>query len=221
MGRLSSSARRTIRRRAFAAAGGGVVAVASLTGCSDDSSSATSSTSRATSTTTSSTPTTSPTTSSKPSTSSTSPTSSDPNVAGAPGVPEAARHRTEAGAIAFTKYYLDQINTTGTHPRKGVLRALSIPTCKTCENLEASVDYAVDHSERNSGAQVKLVSIKGLMPNGETRTIEAITDQLAFSVIGPSPTSYPALKRAGYVFSLSWGTNGWRTKEIQIDRSAS
>jgi hypothetical protein len=50
----------------------------------------------------------------------------------------AARQHSEAGAEAFVRFYIDQLNLAWTTPRAGVLVPLSDPGCKSCAAFEST-----------------------------------------------------------------------------------
>ncbi|MCH8613297.1 DUF6318 family protein [Arsenicicoccus dermatophilus] len=69
---------------------------------------------------------------------STAPASAAPPIRGdaTAGIPAAARAHTPEGAEAFVRYFIDQVNVAWTTPRTGLIASLSLPTCKSCTNLE-------------------------------------------------------------------------------------
>lgn len=52
-------------------------------------------------------------------------------------IPAAARANTDAGAIAFVRFWFDQLNIAYTKPDASILPALSTDECTSCRNLEA------------------------------------------------------------------------------------
>ena len=69
------------------------------------------------------------------------PTTSSPSPS-ATGMPAAAKVKSEAGAIAFVKYFFDQVNLAWTTPEPDLLRSLSNPDCISCASLTTT---ASDH----------------------------------------------------------------------------
>lgn len=194
-----------------------MAAVVAVAGCGGGSggpaspSSSTSMTSTATPSPTSSSPT--------PSTSSTS----TGTAAGAPGVPEAARQHTEAGAIAFSRHYADLINKTGSQPEIGVLEPLALDSCKTCRNYAGNVKYLKKNGLRNSAAAATIRSSYRVigMPG---MVVEVVVNQNKIDVIdakGVAFRHYPFVANAGLVFDLQWTARGWRVITIKIDSNAS
>ena len=58
-------------------------------------------------------------------------------------VPIAARQHSEAGAEAFVRFYIDQLNLAWTSPRAGLLLPLSDPGCKSCKAFESTASRLV------------------------------------------------------------------------------
>ncbi|TWE10305.1 DUF6318 family protein [Rudaeicoccus suwonensis] len=157
-----------------------------------------------------------------PSASASASPSSSGTAAGAPGVPEAARQHTEAGAKAFAKHYVDLINETGLRPRTGVLEPLALDSCKTCANYEGNVASLQKDGERNS-APAASFHYAARLPFESGMVIEAVVDQNAINVLNAKDVvvnKYPFEKNLGLVFYLSWTETGWKCSAIKIDQDA-
>ncbi|REF29622.1 DUF6318 family protein [Calidifontibacter indicus] len=183
-----------------------------LTGCSGGSSEAESSSPSSTSTTaTSSTTSTAATTT----TATQSPTS-NATYAGAPGVPEEAKYKTDAGAIAFAKYYLETVNKVGKEPKVGVLEPLALPSCKTCVRQRQTVSALVADKQRFSGDQFVVLDASKLPSEGDV-IVSVTVDQPATDTVdakGSVVEKGEPLGRAAAVLTLIW-TSGWRVAELQ------
>lgn len=165
----------------------------------------------------------SPTTSSRASSPASTTKSAQPNGdAGAPGVPAAARKHTKAGAEAFARHYVDVINETGVHPKTGKLEPLATEGCKSCHNYAGNVSYLVKHDEHNAGpaAEVRRTSSR-LAPPGMRAWV--LLNQLPVRVLDRSGNVVRTEQRVNdvaLVFDLGWKPGeGWRAKEIFVDRS--
>ncbi|MDT0214015.1 DUF6318 family protein [Rothia sp. ARF10] len=73
-------------------------------------------------------------------------------------VPAAARARTEAGAIAFLKFYFDEVNRGQLRPGTVDLAPLSEKDCIACKNLQGSLQEYVDNGWSVKQAPVRLLS---------------------------------------------------------------
>lgn len=188
-----------------------------LTGCSGGSSEPGSSSPSSTSTTaTSSTTSTAATT-----TTTTQSSTSNATYAGAPGVPEEAKFKTDAGAIAFAKYYLETVNKVGKEPKVGVLEPLALPSCKTCKAQQLTVADDLKKSGRHvAGDQFTIVSAHRITGYQTEMVVNVICTQPKIEVVDASGAiveSYPAEdSRSGMVFNLRW-QDGWRAATIKID----
>ena len=163
------------------------------------------------------------TTSSAPSTTSSAPTSatasSNATYAGAPGVPDEAKYKTDAGAIAFAKHYLKTVNKVGQEPKVGVLEPLALPSCKTCAAQQKTTADDVTKRHRTTGDQFKIISAHRVAAEGSVQ-INVLCTQPAITVIDEKgkavETVDPRTKPFGMVFELSW-VDGWRAKTIRLD----
>ena len=185
-----------------------------LTGCSGGSSEAESSSPSSTSTTaTSSTTSTAATT-----TTTTQSSTSNATYAGAPGVPEEAKYKTDAGAIAFAKFYNEEINRLGQSPKTGVLDILGTSGCKTCRGHIRTIENNVKSKSHFDGVQFKT---RRAYTNPDA-TVGLVVDMPAVAIVrsdGSVSSSFPAEGTAARVFHLTWTAGGWRVTEIQADNS--
>lgn len=188
-----------------------------LTGCSGGSSEGESSSPSSTLTTaTSSTTSTAATTT----TTTQSPTS-NATYAGAPGVPEEAKYKTDAGAIAFAKYYLETVNQVGKEPKVGVLEPLALPSCKTCKLQQDTVKSDVQKQVHVTGDQFTVISAHRIPAAGSV-TISVLCTQPEITAVDSAGTTVetePARTTPfGMVFDLRW-ESGWRVYTLKIDES--
>ncbi|WP_211254680.1 DUF6318 family protein [Knoellia aerolata] len=109
-------------------------------------------------------PSASPTATS-PSTPSVAASSASPSVTATPSpsttasinIPAAARANTDAGAIAFVRFWFDRVNEAFMTPNPSLIPALSSPSCRSCSNLaDNPVQYAA------KGQRVKPAPFKPL-----------------------------------------------------------
>ena len=186
-----------------------------MVGCGGGSPEATSSPPSST-TTSAASPTTSKTTST--SATPTSPTS-NATYAGAPGVPEAAKHKTDAGAIAFARHYTDQINVVSQRPAAGVLEPLAQATCKTCRAQQKSIGKLISAKQRYTGALASFVR-GARLPDPSGVVIGLRMKRHSTTVIdssGATVNSTQVAGERGLIFRLTWSSAGWRVVEIHQD----
>lgn len=160
------------------------------------------------------------TTSSAPSTTSSAPTSatasSNATYAGAPSVPEEAKYKTDAGAIAFAKHYLETVNKVGQQPKLGVLEHLALESCKTCVRQRKTVDTLLAKRAHYTGPQMVLKSASRVADPAAI-VIEVRLDQPAISAVdetGAVIRSVAAKGLGSLAVTVSW-QSGWRVAEIQ------
>lgn len=185
-----------------------------LTGCSGGSSEAESSSPSSTSTTATSSTTSTATTT----TTTTQSSTSNATYAGAPGVPEEAKYKTDAGAIAFAKFYNEEINRLGLAPQAGVLERYAAPTCKTCKGHSDTITSNVKDGSRFAGPQFKTLRAYTNVDG----TVGLVVEMPKVDIIRPDGSvsdTFPAEATEARVFRLIWTATGWRVAEIQSDSS--
>ncbi len=148
------------------------------------------------------------------------PTSSG-TAPGAPGVPKPARQHTTKGAIAFAKYYTDVLNQSGKSADATPLKVLSLRGCKSCKNYEGNIKFLASHRRHNSGDQIRYHSARRIIGH-KGYVINALVDQTRVNVVDIDDRvtkKYPLIENVGMVFYLKWTNDGWRVREIKIDKS--
>ena len=188
-----------------------------LTGCSGGSSEPGSSSPSSTSTTaTSSTTSTAATT-----TTTTQSSTSNATYAGAPGVPEEAKYKTDAGAIAFVRHYSDVVEELSRQPGKDSISPLSLPTCKTCTSQTKSLSKLAAQGHHYSSKQADFKSAARLPMAGST-VIRAVYQRHPTTIVDASGNVVKEIsvnEEGALVYTLTW-QSGWRVAEIQQDKSS-
>jgi hypothetical protein len=77
-------------------------------------------------------------------------------------IPEAARAHTEAGAEAFVRFYMEQVNAAWTGPSAGVLPRLSDPGCLACKGFEETAAELMAKGRRYQGTPASFTSFKAI-----------------------------------------------------------
>ena len=108
-------------------------------------------------------PTPSPTvTSSSPSASpsaSASPSSSpSPSVS----IPAEAMQQTPEGAVAFVKFYFDQVNAAWSLPDATLLPPLADEVCGTCDNYESTASQLLSSGTRSATPTLELLDVRAI-----------------------------------------------------------
>ncbi|WP_152186085.1 DUF6318 family protein [Segeticoccus rhizosphaerae] len=159
------------------------------------------------------------TTPSDPATSSSPRPTKGTEEAGAPGVPKAARQHTNKGAEAFVRYYNQQLNIAWSKPKTGLLKPLSLPSCKTCAAYEGTARDSEKRDRHLDGPVSRLADVQ-ITPATKTGSILATATQrlLRRSVVDSSGNVKDRTK-AKTIFpetELKWTGDGWRVAEIRL-----
>jgi hypothetical protein len=132
-------------------------------------------------------------------------------------VPVAARQHSEAGAEAFVRFYIDQLNVAWTVPARGELEALSDPACLSCASLVGTARELVAMNRRYAANPVSVTTVAafGGAPAGQ-QLVRLMMEQHAVSVIdsGGHVVSSDERKSVTRTVLLRWRAGAWRVYGI-------
>lgn len=132
-------------------------------------------------------PTPSPTTSTSISVSSSpSPSSGSPSPSPSPSVsiPAEAMQQTPEGAVAFVKFYFDQVNKAYMTPDATLLPALGESGCKSCASAQTEVLEMVSKGQRYSDSVISLSDVSAQAGASAGQQFVALTmNQLAVTKV--------------------------------------
>jgi hypothetical protein len=132
-------------------------------------------------------------------------------------VPVAARQHSEAGAEAFVRFYIDQLNIAWTTPRVGLLRGLSDPGCKSCSAFEGTASrlLAAGHHYAVAPVTVTSVSAYGGAPAQE-QLLRATGTQNRADVVDQAgrTVSTDPLEPMKWDVLLAWEGARWRVLDL-------
>lgn len=157
--------------------------------------------------------------------SATGPVSGSPPVSVAPStstappavVPLAARAHTEAGAEAFVRFYIDQLNLAWTSPNVDLVSALSEPDCVSCARLEATAEQLVTKGQRYMSAPVSVRSAAAFegAPAGQ-QLVHLVMEQHRVDVVNAQGTivSTDLPRDLNRNVVLKWRAEAWHVYGI-------
>ena len=128
-------------------------------------------------------------------------------------VPVAARQHSEAGAEAFVRFYIDQLNLAWTVPDPTRLAALGDPECLSCASLEHTARELAAMKRRYAAAPVSITTVAafGGAPAGQ-QLVRLAMEQHAVSVIdgGGHVVTRDEAKPVSRDVLLKWRAGAWR-----------
>ena len=138
-------------------------------------------------------------------------------------MPPEAREQTEAGASAFTEYYLALINHTNVAMESEHLRQLS-RGCATCERLATEVDTDAASGYRYDGGQLTVAGpLQSTLTSAEKAESAFILDQGALQVLDASGQpveglSFPALNDVASGAATVWSNDlkSWIVTDLTL-----
>ncbi|MFK5583870.1 DUF6318 family protein [Serinicoccus sp. LYQ131] len=146
------------------------------------------------------------------------PETEEPEADGPPEMPAEAMEQTQAGAEAFVEHYVALINYTGSSPEIGLLEPLGGPSCESCRNHEASVEYAVENGDYLDKDTWSLGPVESSFSEDAAR-IQVDLSQGAQPYLRDGEPIDRALESAHetLIFRLDWD-GSWRIQEITVNQ---
>lgn len=146
-------------------------------------------------------------------------TSSHPLPSPSPpySAPPDAREQTEAGAIAFVRFYVEQVNRAWMTPDDTLIPPLVEPECQSCKAMQNNAKEYVALKHRHSTPAVEIVDLNAApgAPDGQ-QFLEVKFHQLAASVVteAGSVVSVKAENTFERRFLLTWKGDSWSVSGI-------
>lgn len=154
------------------------------------------------------------------STSSTSSTSSRSSATAyvpvKPEFPAEAKKHTDAGAVAFVKYYWAAVDYAWTKPDERVLVPLSLSTCKSCAWFEKIAADSRAASEYMSGPAMQAKDVEHVSTAGQSIRLACKVTQFATTTYSKDGTVVTSTERDEINESVDvvWSNERWQVGEI-------
>lgn len=138
-------------------------------------------------------------------------------------VPAEARQKTEAGALAFAKYYLQLSNHLAPTLDSQPLRDLSV-NCETCNQLADSFDHDKAAGYHYVGGNVTVASTGSISVSGSKAELSFLLKQEAMQVLDGSGAEVPGKSSPAYELSggmvLNWddADSAWLVAQLDAER---
>ncbi|WP_353950438.1 DUF6318 family protein [Knoellia sp. S7-12] len=148
-----------------------------------------------------------------------SPTASaSPSKSTAGDTPPAARAKTNDGALAFVRFYFDQVNLAYTKPDVNLLPPLVTNACQSCSGLQKGVvDIAAagQRMKSNLVAPIPSATIATEAPAGET-WVRFTLSQMTVPVIDKSGKELEGQKASSVakIVAVVWEGDQWKIHGI-------
>lgn len=150
-----------------------------------------------------------------PSVSATKPPASpsvSPSASPSYSVPAAARVQSEAGAIAFVKFFWSEVNRSWMEPSSNVLPVLSDPHCAACSGLQERAEALVADRQRYDAAPATVRSLTQLegAPPGQMFFTMALHQNAARTIDSNGKTVDTAIaKDSTRRIAVIWKAERW------------
>lgn len=162
------------------------------------------------------TATTSSTTSPSPSGSTSPSATSSPSPSVSISLPSAARANTEAGAIAFGKFFITSLDLGYVSQDPLLIEAMSAPNCGGCKGAVTVLKGLKSSNERQAKPAVTIAGAEYLPLNGE-KVVDVFASYAAVDRIrnGKVIAKEPAHKTA-YRLTVAWLDDGWKVAKTDV-----
>ena len=149
----------------------------------------------------------------------TSPSQTTTVPTGSSSIPAAARAHTNAGAEAFARYYLAQVNLAWTGPDPSKLNGLASPSCKSCAKL-AETANSLAASQRRYNAEPLSLGPSILLPESRPDDVryDIVFIQEPRQIMDSSQNVSESIERQAILseFSMAWVRGSWQMREIKV-----
>lgn len=159
-----------------------------------------------------------------PSASASSPTASagtsSPGSPSPAPLPAAAREHTPKGAEAFVRHFLAEYNRAVTTPAPGLLRPMSLPSCKTCAGLEDDVTALIKDGEKYLVAPVRIDAVTCVVcaPAEPTWIVDSWLFSRPAKIANSAGVVMQITESSSDLldFSLQWKSGQWTVSRIRL-----
>lgn len=163
------------------------------------------------------TPTPTGSSTSSASTSGSAGTTTSPSPSVSISLPSAARANTEAGAIAFGKYFITELDRAYVSTDSAPIEAMSAPSCGGCKAVVAAIKGL--HGDRVHQARPAVTIAGGkFVPIQNTKAVDVFASYRSVPRIdsrGVEVTPGKAEKVA-YRLTVAWQSQGWKVIETDV-----
>lgn len=141
-----------------------------------------------------------------------------PTVPWPRGVPAGARSHTNAGAIAYARYYIAQINATGRHPKRRVLESLALARCAQCANFAGTTEYLLSQRQHLRGDTFVVERVSVTSSNADSTALAVAARQPPAQVLDRSGQPVRRFKAAKGTLLLTvvWSRGRWWLASIAL-----
>ncbi len=135
-------------------------------------------------------------------------------------VPAEARANTLAGAAAFVRYFLAQVNTAYTKPATGLILPLSTSECGSCTAYEEKIAGYVAAGQRYDRPAVEVLEVTraaGLTASANGEVLDVAIHQLPARIISATGLVDKVTEMRGVlVVWLAHDGQGWRVTTVKV-----
>ena len=148
-----------------------------------------------------------------------SPSPSPSESTSAAAEPKAWEVKSEAGAVAFARHWMDVFNEAMPTGDTRQLNALSEPACKTCSAFAKRLESIYDNGGfyKSPGWRILQADASDKMPAGRAvLALRVLQGAERYKDTGDSKVVENRASRASYSANLIWTRGSWRVQELRL-----
>lgn len=144
-----------------------------------------------------------------------SPTSAAPDFP--EGLPAAAKKHTKDGAVAFVKYFIDQLNRAWRSPDPRRIKQLCAETSKSCQSFIETAEHLRRQGHRYDSDPVRVDHAAAFGEAEGLMRVELFGGQTGARVVdgAGSIVEEEATSSTQNMFYLDWSSSGWTVAAIK------
>lgn len=134
-----------------------------------------------------------------------------PSGSASSDIPAAAREKSEKGAEAFARHYIEQSGRAWTVPDPALIKGLGTPACKTCSNLESTAAKLVEDRQRYDASPITVNQLKALRGDRDSWVFDAALTENSVRVVaedGSVIAKYPS-RQITRAVAVVWKEGHW------------
>ncbi|GAB3884827.1 DUF6318 family protein [Terrabacter terrigena] len=132
-------------------------------------------------------------------------------------IPAAARAKTEAGAQAFARFFIESLNTGATTANPQVLEGLFTPACETCKAMHDSLQTLKMKHQRHTAPSIKVTGTTAVATTGSARQVLIDVQQISVAVIDSKGNTIRTTAEGpgAFVMTLGVAHGHWVAQRLQ------
>jgi hypothetical protein len=133
------------------------------------------------------------------------------------GLPEAAKTKDKAGAEAFVRYFISELNASWRNPDPERLKPLCQPASKSCLAFQEVAADLAREGNKYAHDPVRIDRLLVLASTGAQRRVQMLGGQTGAEIVNGAGRVVDSDKKSttDNMFYLRWGPTGWTVEAVK------